>query len=152
MKSVQLILFHSRYKQFLLQAALQSRAFHTLTLRLLINRDSIFDPNPIEARSFLNVYRDFIILLTMKEKNQYGRRVTRCYPCVSLGMCLIFCMAPRSGSAIHVNCFWGEFPSRPGALPNNSHSTNARQTLARAAHCYPRLCSSATILVYCAVI
>lgn len=88
----------------------------------------------------------------MKEKINMDGRMTRCYPCVSLGMCLIFCMAPQSGSAIHVNCFWGEFPSRPRALPNNSHSTNARQTLARAAHCYARLYTTATILGHCAAI
>lgn len=67
-KSVQLILFHSRYEQFLLQAALQNRTFHTLTLRLLINSDSIFNPNSIDVRSFFNTRHDFIILLTMREK------------------------------------------------------------------------------------
>lgn len=41
----------------------------------------------MDARSFFIAHGDFIILLTMKEKiNMDGCIVTRCYPCVSLGM------------------------------------------------------------------
>lgn len=108
------MLFHSRYEQFLLQAALQSRTFHTLTLRLLINSDSIFNSNNTAVRSFFNTRRDFIILLTMKIKNQYGCIVTRCYPCVSLGMCLIFCTAPEWE---RLRRMWTAFGANSRAFP-----------------------------------
>lgn len=55
----------------------------------------------------------------MKRKNQYGRwERRRAVTPMFLSGYVWFFVWRRSGTAIHVNRFWGEFPGLPGALPN----------------------------------
>lgn len=129
--------------------ALQSITFYIPRVNasiILIRSIPTLNPNFIDVRCF---FKQAEILLFneqwTKKKNQYVRIVSD----VLLPLCFNrdvfdFFLWYRSGRTVHVNCFWGEFPSLRGALSNNSHSTNARQTLARV-HCYLHFCSSATM-------